>query len=760
MPDLARAHLNAAPVGGLRARGKACYTLFVQHVPGPLPEHLVAACFATCGPVAAWKPARDYTHYGAAARNHTYGMLVYTSFASMARALLLFGDPLLGRAGHAKPFPLPPSDTSDPDQPRPCVALYPDHSVRSQIDAVTPEQRATWLGDGMPSASAPKRAAAEATPDAADAAEAADTADTNASTGDDDKTAETAEMAEAADPEDAAAAPHDETPADDPMDEDAVSPAPGAVAAAREPPAAPVSGVAAAAPSGESGRSRRRGASVHGDGFAGGLTAPWRLDDALAALDRLYDLMRAGTGADADAAAGASPAGATPDTPAGGAAAAAPLGSRRAHRPRPARFEHRPAGGAGADADADAADAPSDALPLSLPDATRALLAREIEIFRTAASRTDHAKRVASASAADAAADATRARHARERERDRSDQSGTRRGGSANGAPSPLSYVQQLQQQQQQRAQAEARAQRRALDDAAAAMEAAMRAEAERLRAWAAVAAEAEAAAATPLDGALDALVARERARVLAGLEAWADAEAAHPFETDRAQWWSRAGPHARRALERDARDRRQDPDACDRDGRPQLVPPASVAALREAWAARRAAQQAEVAGVVSAAAMAVPADLDLLDGVAAALAGVRPDGGGGGGGSTGTSAANAVPARIMSREERAAATQALVARIPSDREGLFAWPLRWNLLDAGVLARAEAFIGAKVAEFLGEPDADLVAFVMRLVEARMPGDAVLAELQDAFGPDADVFVKRFWRFIIYELEARAEGLA
>jgi hypothetical protein len=45
------------------------------------------------------------------------------------------------------------------------------------------------------------------------------------------------------------------------------------------------------------------------------------------------------------------------------------------------------------------------------------------------------------------------------------------------------------------------------------------------------------------------------------------------------------------------------------------------------------------------------------------------------------------VVTRIMTREERIAAIQELVATIPADKDGLYSWEIKWSYLDDVLLS-------------------------------------------------------------------------
>ncbi|KAI8811501.1 hypothetical protein BJ742DRAFT_143818 [Cladochytrium replicatum] len=117
------------------------------------------------------------------------------------------------------------------------------------------------------------------------------------------------------------------------------------------------------------------------------------------------------------------------------------------------------------------------------------------------------------------------------------------------------------------------------------------------------------------------------------------------------------------------------------------------------------------------------------------------------------------VVGRIMTAEERAKAVQGLIGMLPADKEGLWGWNVRWDFLDDNVLSNVlKPFIGKKVAEYLGEEEPELISFCIELVRSRKGPEHVLSELQMALDEEAEIFVLKLWRKLIFETEARARG--
>ncbi|KAI9839206.1 MAG: hypothetical protein M1819_003199 [Sarea resinae] len=121
----------------------------------------------------------------------------------------------------------------------------------------------------------------------------------------------------------------------------------------------------------------------------------------------------------------------------------------------------------------------------------------------------------------------------------------------------------------------------------------------------------------------------------------------------------------------------------------------------------------------------------------------------------------SAAEASGLSDEERAQAARQLAADIPSDKDGLWKWPVRWEFVDETVLGeQLRPFVEKKIVEYLGVQEQMLVEVVEEHVRKRgAPGDLVDA-LEGALDEEAEVLVKKLWRMIIFFSESEKRGLS
>eukprot|EP00736_Rhodelphis_marinus_P011028 Rmarinus@m.12945 len=97
--------------------------------------------------------------------------------------------------------------------------------------------------------------------------------------------------------------------------------------------------------------------------------------------------------------------------------------------------------------------------------------------------------------------------------------------------------------------------------------------------------------------------------------------------------------------------------------------------------------------------------------------------------------------------------TQTLVEKIPTKTSDLFAYNVEWDVLDRHpqVLEKLQSFVSRKVKEYLGAEEPDLSRFVVERLRTRSSAKDVLADLVEVFDKDAETFVVKLWRMLIYE---------
>ncbi|KAJ3069866.1 hypothetical protein HDU98_007077 [Podochytrium sp. JEL0797] len=117
------------------------------------------------------------------------------------------------------------------------------------------------------------------------------------------------------------------------------------------------------------------------------------------------------------------------------------------------------------------------------------------------------------------------------------------------------------------------------------------------------------------------------------------------------------------------------------------------------------------------------------------------------------------VVGRIMTMEERKKAIAELVSSLPTTLDDIERWDVKWDFLEGGgevVRNKIQAFVAKKVVETLGDESPEIVEFVMTNVGKRKSARFLVEELTKLLDEEAEVFVCKLWRMVMYESESRA----
>eukprot|EP00842_Homolaphlyctis_polyrhiza_P002416 jgi/Hompol1/3175/HPOL_003149-RA len=115
---------------------------------------------------------------------------------------------------------------------------------------------------------------------------------------------------------------------------------------------------------------------------------------------------------------------------------------------------------------------------------------------------------------------------------------------------------------------------------------------------------------------------------------------------------------------------------------------------------------------------------------------------------------------RIMTKEERAIAIQELISKIPTVKDEVWNWPMKWQFLDQKTLeGTLRPFLQQRIVEVIGDEENDLTDFVVEKIKGHATAQAIVDELKPVLDDETEVFVMKLWRMAIYETEARACGL-
>lgn len=110
--------------------------------------------------------------------------------------------------------------------------------------------------------------------------------------------------------------------------------------------------------------------------------------------------------------------------------------------------------------------------------------------------------------------------------------------------------------------------------------------------------------------------------------------------------------------------------------------------------------------------------------------------------------------------EEKRKHIKSLIEKIPTGKPELFSYPLDWSMVDTTLMERrVRPWINKKIIEYIGEEEATLVDFVCSKVMAHSMPQSILDDVAMVLDEEAEVFIVKMWRLLIYETEAKKIGL-
>lgn len=100
------------------------------------------------------------------------------------------------------------------------------------------------------------------------------------------------------------------------------------------------------------------------------------------------------------------------------------------------------------------------------------------------------------------------------------------------------------------------------------------------------------------------------------------------------------------------------------------------------------------------------------------------------------------------------AEVQSVIDRIPTSKEDLFKIDVDWALIDKHKIIdkKMKPFVTKKIMEYLGEEEKTLIDFIMSKISGHIAPEEILQQLALVLDDEAEMFVVKMWRMLVYEM--------
>lgn len=128
--------------------------------------------------------------------------------------------------------------------------------------------------------------------------------------------------------------------------------------------------------------------------------------------------------------------------------------------------------------------------------------------------------------------------------------------------------------------------------------------------------------------------------------------------------------------------------------------------------------------------------------------------------GDSGDDSTSGFEGKKSSAEEKRAKIKTLIENIPTAKDELFAFQLDWRIVDQNLMdKRIKPWVNKKIIEYIGEEEPTLTDFICQKVMAQSMPQNILNDVAMVLDEEAEVFVVKMWRLLVYETEAKKAGL-
>lgn len=117
---------------------------------------------------------------------------------------------------------------------------------------------------------------------------------------------------------------------------------------------------------------------------------------------------------------------------------------------------------------------------------------------------------------------------------------------------------------------------------------------------------------------------------------------------------------------------------------------------------------------------------------------------------------------KLPSAKEKASAIKALIAKVPTDTKAVFGYKINWKAFDEGgdaLKEKIQQWVAQKTTQLLGMEEASMIKFIMEQLTSHVSASKLLQEVQDVLDDEANPFIFKLYRMVIFESLKQESGL-
>lgn len=117
-------------------------------------------------------------------------------------------------------------------------------------------------------------------------------------------------------------------------------------------------------------------------------------------------------------------------------------------------------------------------------------------------------------------------------------------------------------------------------------------------------------------------------------------------------------------------------------------------------------------------------------------------------------------PVGAAEQQDTKATVKSIIDSIPTTRDGVFSYAVDWSAFDAAgekLAGSVRGWVNKKMVELLGEEEEALAGFILDKLQAHAAAGQLLEELRGVLDEEADAFVLKLYRMVIFETERFAK---